>query len=114
MVMESRYKMGEKFYDSEFYKIYKKIEYPDKWLEESKKYAPDDAYVIMHPSWVHEELPKIPTCSIYELFLDSVKKKPDNTAVIYLDTSTSYKELDQLISKYAALLKQLGVKKMML
>ncbi|GAB6887902.1 long-chain fatty acid--CoA ligase [Desulfothermus okinawensis JCM 13304] len=111
MVMESRYKMGKNFYDDEFYKTYKKIGYPDNWIEESLTYAPDDAYCIMHPSWVHEELPQIPECSIYDLFKSTVKSKPDNTSVIFLEKSISYKYLEDLTSRYAGLLNRLGVKK---
>ena len=111
MVMEPRFRKGKDFFDEKFYETYKKIEYPDEWLDEAIKYAPDDAYVITHPSWLHEDIPKISNCSIYDLFKLSAQKKPDDIAVIFLDRSITYSKLDELISRYASLLLELGIKK---
>jgi len=110
-IMEPRFKAGENFYDEEFYRCYETIEYPKEWLDEGKKYAPGDSYVISHPSWYWEEMPPIPNVSIYGLFKESVKKHPNDTAVIFFDKKTTYKDLDLMIGKYAALLKDLGIKK---
>lgn len=109
-VMEPRFKKGDEFYDEEFQSFYESLDYPKKWLNEGKKYAPGDSYVMTHPSWCGEVFPGIPAISIYALFKETVKKHPDDTAVVFFDKSITYKELDLLIGKYAALLKDLGVK----
>jgi long-chain acyl-CoA synthetase len=110
-VMESRFIKGEEFYDDVFYRFYERIGYPRKWIDEGKKYAAEDSYVMPHPSWYWEELPDIPEISIYSLFKETVNKHLDETAVIFFDKPISYGDLDLMIGKYAALLKDLGVKK---
>jgi long-chain acyl-CoA synthetase len=110
-VMEPRFKKGEEFYDEEFQSFYERLEYPKRWIDEGKNYAPGDSYVMSHPSWYWEVLPDIPAISIYALFKKTVKKHPDDAAVVFFDKAITYKELDLLIGKYAALLKDLGVKK---
>ena len=109
--MIPRFKAGKNFFDQAFYDCYQGIDYPSEWLEEAKTYAPEDAYVISHPTWFFETLPSIPKISIYQLFEKTVHVHPDETAVIFLDKGITYRELDQLIRKYAALLKDLGVGK---
>jgi len=110
-IKESRFTAGSDFYDEDFMKCYKKLGYPKQWIDEGRRYAPADSYVISHPSWYVEEMPDIPDISIYELFHKTALGNPDETAVIFLDKSISYRDLDELISRYAALLTDLGVKK---
>jgi long-chain acyl-CoA synthetase len=110
-IMPPRLKAGADFFDDTFNKFYSSIGYPGEWIEQGKGYAPDDAYVISHPSWFLELMPPPPMISIYLLFKETVKKHPDDTAVIFLDKKITYSELDILIGKYAALLRKLGIKK---
>ena len=109
--MPPRYQAGADFFDKSLIDCYQTIGYPEAWLEEGKGYAPDDAYVISHPSWFYEPMPAVPMISIYQLLKESVKKYPDDTAVIFLDKPVTYRELDDLICRYAAMLKDLGIKK---
>ena len=100
--MPSRFKMGAGFYDKTFQKFYNSIDYPAEWIEQGKKYAEDDAYVISHPTWFYEPMPPAPMISIYQLFHQTAEKHSNQTAVIFLDKKISYQELDQLIGRYAA------------
>ncbi|MBN2284350.1 MAG: AMP-binding protein [Deltaproteobacteria bacterium] len=110
-VMEPRFIKGADFYDDEFHRLYDRIGYPKEWIEEGKRFAPRDSYVIAHPTWYWEDLPPLPDISLYELFRETVRKHPDETAVIFFDRAISYRDLDVLIGKYAALLKDLGIGK---
>ena len=110
-IMPPRFQAGPGFFDKALMDCYRSFGYPDIWLEEGRTYAPEDAYVISHPSWFMEPLPPVPMVSIYALFKETVKTHPDETAVIFLDKKASYRELDVLIRKYAALLKSLGIGK---
>ncbi len=110
-IMEPRSKAGDMFYDEYFYKIYRRIGYPEKWIGEGRSYDPSESYVISHPSWFVEDIPEIPNVSIYGLFKRTVDNHPDETAVVFLDKKISYRELDKLARRYAALLKDLGIKK---
>jgi len=85
--------------------------YPEKWLEESSKYGPNDSYLITQPSWAAGLIPPIPEISIYEIFAESARKYPTEIAVIFLDRKITYREMDEMINRYAALLLDLGVKK---
>lgn len=110
-LMDPRFKAGDDFYDEEFYRCYERIGYPKQWIDESKGYAPGDSYIISHPSWYLGEMPAIPGVSIYGLFKETVNRHPDDTAIIFLDKKITYRDLDTAIGKYAALLKDLGIKK---
>ena len=110
-IMEPRSRSGDRFYDKYFYRIYSRIGYPAQWIEEGRAYAPSDSYVISHPSWFVEEMPKVPNVSLYGLFKRTVENHPDDTAVVFLDKKIRYKDLDGLACRYAALLEDLGVKK---
>lgn len=106
-----RYKAGADFFDQALMDCYQRLGYPERWIEEGKGYAPEDAYVISHPSWFMEPMPPVPLISIYQLFMETVKKYPYDTAVIFLDKKITYTGLDGLIRRYAALLQSLGVRK---
>jgi long-chain acyl-CoA synthetase len=110
-LMDSRCKAGDNFYDKAFYRCYEGIEYPKQWIDEGKGYAPGDSYIISHPSWYRGEMPAVPDVSIYGLFEETVKRYPDDTAIIFLDKKITYRDLDTAIGRYAALLKDLGIKK---
>lgn len=110
-IMPPRFQKGADFFDKALTDSYRGIDYPEKWLEEGRGYAPEDAYVISHPSWFMEPLPPIPKISIYQLFHNTAKSHPDETAVIFLDKKTTYRELDDLIRRYASVLKGLGIGK---
>jgi len=110
-IMAPRFTAGTSFYDDEFYRLYNRIGYPETWIDEGKGYAPADSYVISHPTWYWEDLPEIPDISLYQLFKETVKKHSDDRAVIFFDKPVTYGELDIMIGKYAAFLKDLGVKK---
>ncbi len=110
-IMAPRYTAGHGFFDKAFFNCYKRIGYPDRWLEDSQTYAPEDAYIISHPTWFYEAIPEVPEVSIYGLFARTVEKYPDDVAVIFLDKAVTYSELDLLIRKYAAFLKELGIGK---
>lgn len=110
-IMPPRFQAGPGFFDKPLMDCYRSLGYPETWLEEGRTYAPEDAYVISHPSWFMEPLPEIPLVSVYGLFKEAVKKYPDETAVIFLDKKISYREIDVLIRKYATLLKTLGIRK---
>ncbi|MFP3979963.1 MAG: class I adenylate-forming enzyme family protein [Desulfobacterales bacterium] len=107
--MPPRFQAGDAFFDRALYDCYRKINYPEAWLAEGRSYDPEDAYVISHPSWFFEDLPEIPEISIYDLFCLTAERCPDDTAVIFLDKPATYRQLNDLICKYAALLKDLGV-----
>ncbi|MGB9498451.1 MAG: class I adenylate-forming enzyme family protein [Dissulfuribacterales bacterium] len=109
--MPPRYQTGADFFDKSMIDCYQTIGYPEAWIEEGRKYAAQDAYVISHPSWFYEPMPSVPMVSIYQLLKESVKKYPDDTAVIFLDKPITYQELDDLICRYAAMLIDLGIKK---
>src|SRR5271157_4990567 len=85
--------------------------YPAKWLQESSMYNVNDSYLITQPEWSANQIPPIPEVSIYELFACTAKKYPDKTAVIFLDRKITYRDMDDMINRYAALLIDLGVKK---
>ena len=110
-IMKPRKETKKAFYDVAFEQCYGRIGYPKKWLKEGGEYTPENAYVISHPSWFYNELPAIPQKSVYDLFKDTANRCADDVAVISFDKSITYKELDVLVGKYAALLKDLGVKK---
>ena len=109
-IMKPRYEAGDNFFDDDFDEMFSTLNYPATWLKESRKYSPEDSYVISHPSWFLEKVPPTPNISIYELFKKTVDRSPDETAVIFLDKKISYAELDIKIGQYSALLKKLGVK----
>lgn len=54
------------------------------------------------------EYPKI---SIAELLRSSAKKHPSNTALVFLDSRISYKQLDSMVDAFTVSLHELGVKK---
>lgn len=110
-IMKPRSQAGEAFFDAALMDCYRGIGYPENWLEEGKTYAPDDAYVISHPSWYMEPMPDVPLISIYELFKRTVDRVPDDVAVIFLDKPVTYRQLDDLISRYAAFLASHGIGK---
>lgn len=110
-IMAPRYTAGQGFFDKAFFDCYKGMGYPDRWLEEAQTYTPEDAYVISHPTWFYEAIPEVPEMSIYKLFAQTVKKYPDDVAVIFLDKAVTYGELDLMIRKYAAFLKEIGIGK---
>jgi long-chain acyl-CoA synthetase len=110
-IMAPRFTAGQGFFDKAFFDCYKRIGYPDRWLEEAQTYAPENAYVISHPTWFYEPIPEVPEISIYDLFSRTVEKYPDDVAVIFLDKAATYRELDIMIRKYAAFLKEIGVGK---
>ncbi len=109
--MPPRFKAGKHFFDQAFLECYRRMEYPEAWIEEAAGYAPADAYVISHPSWFFEPMPAVPMISIYRLFKESFKKHPDATAVIFMDKGITYGDLDEMIGRYAALLMDIGVKR---
>jgi long-chain acyl-CoA synthetase len=110
-IMPPRFQTGADFFDKALTDCYQSLEYPKKWIEEGQGYSPEDAYVISHPSWFMEALPLIPKVSIYQLFRNTARNHPDETAVIFLDKKISYRDLDDLICRYAAMLKDLGIGK---
>ncbi len=110
-IMQPRLAAGDNFFDDALYQCYNRLGYPESWLEQGRQYTPEEAYVISHPSWFNEDHPKIPQVSIYTLFKQTVKRCPDDVAVIFFDRSITYRDLDILVGKYAALLKDLGIKK---
>ncbi len=110
-IMPPRFQMGADFYDNTLIESYQKLAYPEKWMAESRGYTPENAYVISHPTWFMEPLPPIPDISIYELFHRTAQRHADQTAVIFLDKKISYRDLDDLIRRYAAVLRDLGIGK---
>ncbi|MGC9324817.1 MAG: class I adenylate-forming enzyme family protein [Desulfomonilia bacterium] len=110
-VKEPRFVAGRNFHDEAFMKCYEKLGYPKEWIEEGMNYAPGDSYVISHPSWYTEEMPDVPDISIYELFHRTALENPDEIAVIFLDKPITYRDLDELACRYAAVLTGLGVQK---
>jgi long-chain acyl-CoA synthetase len=110
-LMDPRCNAGDKFYDEEFHRCYERIGYPKQWIDDSKRYAPGDSYIISHPSWYRGEMPSIPEVSIYDLFHETVKGHPDDTAIIFFDKKITYRDLDTAIGRYAAFLRDLGIKK---
>lgn len=107
--MSPRFQAGDAFFDDALYECYRRMQYPEAWLTEARSYAPEDAYVISHPSWFCESVPPVPEISIYELFRRTAVERPDDTAVIFLDKPVTYRELNELIGRYAAVLKDLGI-----
>lgn len=63
-----------------------------------------------YPEYVPEELPP-PKGSMIDLFEDSARRVPDRDAVRYFDAGISYRELDDLASRFAALLAGRGIGK---
>lgn len=91
--------------------FYRRLGYPEAWLTEAETYRPEDSYVIFDPDWSLNPIPDIPEVSIYELFRRAAESHPDDTAVIFFDKPCTYRELDDLANRYAALLLELGVRK---
>lgn len=85
--------------------------YPEKWLQESSMYGVEDSYLITQPGWSVQPIPPIPEISIYEIFAASARKYPDDVAVIFLDRKITYRDMDDMINRYASLLLDLGVRK---
>ena len=110
-IMKPRTEAGDAFFDDRLNRCYERIGYPAQWLREGRQYKAESAYVISHPSWFAEDVPAIPGKSIYGLFKDTVSRHPDDIAVIFFDKAATYRELDDLVGRYAALLADLGVKK---
>jgi len=110
-LMPPRYQAGADFFDKALMDCYQSLGYPEKWIKEGQDYPQKDAYVISHPSWFMESIPLIPMVSIYQLFRNTAQSHPDETAVIFLDKKISYQDLDGLICRYAAMLKDLGIGK---
>lgn len=110
-IMQPRIEAGDGFFDDALYECYNRLGYPANWLAQGRRYKVEDAYVISHPTWFYEDHPEIPRISIYALFKETVKNRPDDIAVIFFDRSVTYRDLDILVGKYAALLKNLGIKK---
>lgn len=110
-LMPPRFEAGKGFFDDALYRCYERLGYPADWLEEGLAYRPEQAYVISHPSWYNEDVPAIPQVSIYALFKDTVQRCPDDIAVIFFDKPITYRDLNGLVGRYAALLTDLGVKK---
>jgi long-chain acyl-CoA synthetase len=110
-LMPPRFQAGDLFFDKAFYECYEQMHYPESWLAEGRSYRPEEAYVISHPTWFFEPMPKVPEISIYELFARTAEKKPDETAVVFLDKPASYRQLNEMIGCYAAMLKDLGIGK---
>ncbi|MCG8632626.1 MAG: AMP-binding protein [Desulfobacterales bacterium] len=110
-IMKPRSEAGKEYFDAAFDQCYQRIEYPKDWLDEGKQYKPWDAYVISHPSWFSEDIPEIPELSIYDLFKTAAERFAENEAVIFFDRPVTYAALDDLIGKYAAFLKDLGIGK---
>ena len=52
-----------------------------------------------------------PEVPLHELLRKAAKKHPDQTAIFYLGTKITYKELDQYTDKFATALHNLGVRK---
>ena len=52
-----------------------------------------------------------PEVPLHELLREAAKKHPDQTAIFYLGTKITYKELDQYTDKFATALHNLGVRK---
>lgn len=69
------------------------------------------SYQKYDPSWGAGPIPPIPEGSLVDMFKSTVEKNPDKTAVIFLDTKTSYKELDRLSDLVAGRLVEAGIKK---
>jgi len=107
--MAPRFQASDAFFDDALYECYRRMHYPEAWLTEARSYAPEDAYVISHPSWFCESVPIVPEISIYELFRRTASERPDDTAVIFLDKPATYRELNELIGRTAAVLKDLGI-----
>lgn len=91
--------------------LYSRIGYPKEWLEEAQRYNPEDSYVIFDPAWGNGEMPEVPPVSIYGLFHETAQRVPDETAIIFLGKGITYRELDDMINRYASLLLGLGVGK---
>lgn len=67
------------------------------WL---KFYPPDLPHSLTYPK-----------ISIDELLRNSAQKHPNITALVFLDSRISYKQLDSMVDSFAASLHELGVKK---
>src|SRR5512138_1729774 len=52
-----------------------------------------------------------PECTILDVVDDTVRERPDHTAIIFKGTRIPYADLDKLTSSFAAALVDLGVKK---
>ena len=66
-----------------------------------------------HKNWP-PNVPKTiayPEVPLHELLREAAKKHPDQTAIFYLGTKITYKELDQYTDKFATALHNLGVRK---
>lgn len=90
--------------------FYQTIGYPREWLEDAKKYGSSESYAIYDPSW-HEPIEGVPRISIYDLFTRTAERCPNETALVFLDKAITYKELDNMINRFAALLLDLGTSK---
>ncbi len=61
-----------------------------------------------------EGVPKmieVPRLSLGEMLRQTAREKPDNRAIVFLDTVVTYRELDQMVDRFAAGLAGLGLNK---
>lgn len=69
------------------------------------------SYQKYDPSWGARPIPPIPDASLIDMFNETVEKNPDKAAVIFLDRTTTYRELDAMSDRLAAALTEAGIQK---
>lgn len=69
------------------------------------------SYVAFDPSWGYEEMPPVPEIPLFELIRRSSAAHAGKTALVSLDCSVSYIELEGYSDSLACALAGMGVKK---
>ncbi|MGH3439802.1 MAG: class I adenylate-forming enzyme family protein [Sciscionella sp.] len=88
--------------------LLQRLGYPDDWLAEARNYSPGDAYVVFDPDWA-EEIPQVPEDTVDLIIRRHAEHRAAAQALIYLDRTLRYGELDDLIGRAAAVLREKGV-----
>jgi long-chain acyl-CoA synthetase len=69
------------------------------------------SYIAFDPAWGHEEMPPVPEIPLYELIRQSAVKHRDKTALVSLDKTITYAEMDDYSDRLANGLAGMGVQK---
>ncbi len=67
------------------------------------------SYEKYDPSWGVEPIPDVPETSLVEMWKTAVERTPEKPAVIFLEKSYTYAELDRMSDRFAAALSAMGI-----
>lgn len=80
------------------------------WDASTGAYCLEKPWYRFWPKGVPKSI-EYPNLALGEALRETARKYPENSAIIYFGARTTYKELDELVDKFATALQDLGVKK---